>query len=309
MTEMAPAICALFGIGLVVMWQDYRQSAGWRGWRGWLLPLALIATAAEQVYILTNYPTWGQWLIPLIAGLCGLAAGILLIVRIIPRIRANVSNVRILVPAISAGVLVLLVAPTVWAAIPIAQNSSQAMAGPSQTRGGFGGFGGNFNKASATDPALIRYLETNQGKDKFLVATASSMTADGIILATNKPVMAMGGFSGSDQILTTTQLANLVANGTVRFFLLSASGRRQQLPSQIMSQIPQQFRNRAQGFFGGGGFGGFGGGRQNTLTTWVTQHCTTIPANLWQSTSTSSGTGTGFGLGGANQLYDCAATH
>src|SRR5438874_6334666 len=35
MAEMAPAICALFGIGLVVMWQDYRRP----GWRSWLLPI------------------------------------------------------------------------------------------------------------------------------------------------------------------------------------------------------------------------------------------------------------------------------
>ena len=295
MTVMAPAICALFGIGLVVMWQDYRQ---FPDWRGWLLPLALIVTAAEQVDILTSYPTWGQWLIPLIVVLCALAAGILLIARIIPRMRVNTSSVRILMPALSVGILVLLVAPTVWAAIPIAQKSGQALAGPSQTRG----FGGNFgNNSSTADPALIRYLETNQGSAKFLVATASSMTADGIILATNKPVMAMGGFSGGDQILTTSQLATLVANGTVRFFLLGVPGKRQQLPPQVMAQIPQQFRNRTQGF------GGFG--RQSTLTPWVTQHCTIVPAKLWQSTSTSSSTGTRSGLGGANQLYDCATTH
>ena len=61
MTEMAPAIAALFGIGLVTMWQDYRRP----GWRGWLLPFALIATAAEQIYILKSYPTWNQILIPL----------------------------------------------------------------------------------------------------------------------------------------------------------------------------------------------------------------------------------------------------
>ena len=141
-------------------------------------------------------------------------------------------------PAFSAGVLVLLVAPTVWAAIPIAQKSAQAMAGPSQTRG----FGGNFNKTSAADPALVRYLETNQGNAKFLVATASSITADGIILVTNKPVIAMGGFSGSDQILTTSQLATLVSNGTVRFFLLGMPRAARQLTPSSLAQIPTQFR-------------------------------------------------------------------
>src|SRR6266487_2370743 len=43
LTVMAPAVCALFGIGVVVMWNDYRRV----GWRGWLLPLALLATARQ----------------------------------------------------------------------------------------------------------------------------------------------------------------------------------------------------------------------------------------------------------------------
>jgi hypothetical protein len=151
--------------------------------------------------------------------------------------------------------------------------------------------------------ALIRYLEANQGTTKFLVAVPSSMTADGIILATNKPVMSMGGFSGSDPILTTGQLAALVENGTVRFFLLNSFNRGGQLPPQILDQIPQQFRNRPQG-----GFGGFGGGQQGALTTWVIQHCKTVPASLWQTSSTNPGS-SGFGPARANQLYDCAATH
>src|SRR5215469_69155 len=78
LTVMAPAIAVLCGIGLVTMWQDYRRA----GWRGWLLPLALIGTAAEQIYILISYPTWGQWMIPLIAILCILAAGVLLGARL-----------------------------------------------------------------------------------------------------------------------------------------------------------------------------------------------------------------------------------
>jgi len=315
MTEMAPAICALFGIGVVVMWQDYRRS----GWRGWLLPLALIVTAVEQVHILTSYPTWGQWLIPPIAALCFLGALVLIVVRLIPRIRDNVRSIRYLVPALSVGVLALLITPTAWAAIPAVQNieSQLPVAGPNMAgrfggnfgggRGGnFAGRGGGFagDGIARTDPALIRYLEANQGSATFLVATPSSMTADGLILATNKPVMAMGGFGGGDPILTTNQLAQLVANGTVRFFLLNSFQGGRELPPSVLENIPEQYRN-----FFRGGFGGFGGFRQSALTSWVTSHCTVVPTSLWQSTPSSSTTGGVFGRGGASQLYDCAKTH
>ena len=295
-TEMAPAIAALFGIGLVTMWQDYRRA----GWRGWLLPLALLATVAEQVYILTSYPAWGQWMIPLMVVLCILAVGALVSARIAPRLRVKAPSTRFLVPALGAGVLALMLAPTVWAAIPVLQGTQADLlvAGPIQTDGFGGNFGGGRNENASANSALIRYLEANQGNTKFLVATPSSMTADGIILATNKPVMALGGFSGSDPILTTTQLSSLVANGTVRFFLMNSFGRGQ-LPPQILDRIPEQFRNRPQGGFGG---------QQSALTTWVTQHCKTVPTSLWQSSSTGTGSG-GFFPGRANQLYDCATIH
>jgi 4-amino-4-deoxy-L-arabinose transferase-like glycosyltransferase len=74
------------------------------------------------------------------------------------------------------------------------------------------------------DTALIRYLEAYQGHATYLVATASSMNASSIIIATGKPVMALGGFSGNDQILTVQQLARLVANGTVHYFLIQSGG-------------------------------------------------------------------------------------
>src|SRR5712691_3362288 len=222
-TVMAPAIAALFGIGVVTMWQDYGRG----GRRGWLLPIALVATVAEQVYILSQYPTWGQWLIPPLVVLGVIAVGALLIARIAPRLHLKAPGRRFLVPALTAGVLVLLLAPTAWAAIPIL-TSTQAdtlVAGPTQTTslGGNVGGGQSANNASA-NAALSRYLEAHQGTAKYLVAVPSSRGADAIILATNKPVMTLGGFSGSDPILTTSQLAALVESGQVKYFLLSSSG-------------------------------------------------------------------------------------
>jgi 4-amino-4-deoxy-L-arabinose transferase-like glycosyltransferase len=270
MTVMAPAIAALFGIGLVTMWQDYRRG----GWRGWLLPIALVATVAEQVYILSNYPAWGQWLIPPLVVLCVIAVGALLIARLAPRFDLKAPGRRFLVPALTAGVLVLLLAPTVWAAIPIL-TSTQAdtlVAGPTQTNSFGGNFGGGPGENARTNAALIRYLEVHQGTAKYLVAVLSSSEADPIILATNKPVMTLGGFSGSDPILTTSKLAALVKSGTVRYFLLNG--------------------------FGGGGPGG---GSQSALITWIKQHCKVVSSSQWQSRATSSSSG---GFGGAEQLYE-----
>ena len=312
MTEMAPAIAALFGIGLVIMWKDYRRG----GWRGWLLPLALVATVAEQIYLLNAYPTWSSWMVPIIVVLSLVAVVVLVGARLAPRLHVKAPGARFLLPALAAGVLALMIAPTVWAITPIllSKQGDTLVAGPPQTGdfgGNFGGGGRNNGTANA-NTMLINYLEANQGNTKFLVAVPSSQgIADEIILATNKPVMSLGGFSGSDPILTTSQLASLVANGTVRFFLLNSFGGRGQIAQQILNQLPEQFRSRVQQ--GGlAGPGGFGGGQQGALTTWVTQHCKVVPANLWQPASTSSGTGGGgggFGFSGANQLYDCAAAH
>ncbi len=285
LSTFAPAICALFGIGVVVMWQDYRRS----GWRGWLLPVALLLTALEQIHIIMSNTAWGTWLIPVIAISCTLVALLLFVARLLSRLR---TNVRVLIPTLCLGLMALMLTPTVWSAIPVVQNTASSLptAGPTQQfAGGFGGgsnstnrtntttqrqqfTGGGPGEGSSVNTALIRYLEAHQGSAKYLVAVASSQEADSIILATNKPVMALGGFSGSDPILTTTQLATLVKNGTVRFFLLNSSG------------------------------GGPGGG-QSTLTTWVTQHCTVVPTSQWQSTSTSSASS------GSTQLYSCTTTN
>ncbi len=145
---------------------------------------------------------------------------------------------------------------------------------------------------------LIAYLEANRGATKYLLAVGSSMSASGIILATGAPVMALGGFSGGDPILTAEQFAALVRAGTVRFVQAQAGGR--------------------------GGPGGPGGqGNQAAITSWVTQNCTAVDPALWQSSATPAVDLTlppGVDLAeieamfgdqlpdlGGGQLYDCAA--
>ncbi|MBX5449798.1 MAG: glycosyltransferase family 39 protein [Thermogemmatispora sp.] len=304
LTTMAPAVAALFGIGVVVMWHDYRR----RGWRGWLLPLALLLTALEQLHIITSNPAWGTWLLPLIAVPCALAALILFIARLVPFLR---ERAQVLVPALVVALIALQLTPAVWSFIPVLRGEAASLptAGPGNQFGGLGtggfrAFNGagngsaaerfrsyfeNFERAAAgqnaqppngsgaeglsVNTALINYLQAHRNGAKYLVAVMSSNEAESIILATNQPVMAMGGFSGSDPILTPAKLAQLVKSGQVRFFLINGSGR------------------------------GFGGGSQSELINWIVQHCQQVPSSAWQSSSTSSDGGFG-GLGGGAQLYE-----
>jgi 4-amino-4-deoxy-L-arabinose transferase-like glycosyltransferase len=134
--------------------------------------------------------------------------------------------------------------------------------------GGSPGALGGGRAGDQVDTALVRYLEAHQGTARYLVATASSQSASSLIIATGKPVMALGGFSGNDAILTTAQLARLVANGTVHYFLVQS-----------------------------GGMGG--GGSNSALMQWVQTHGTVVPTSQYETSSTAT---TG-GFGQASTLY------
>jgi len=154
---------------------------------------------------------------------------------------------------------------------------------------------------TTADKNLVRYLESHQGHTKFLVATLNAGTAEPFILTTGRPVMALGGFM-SDHILTVSQLATDVKNGTVRYFLLSSFDRNGpgNVPKQLRAYLDR--RGGSQGRFRGG-FGGPGGNGNNDLVQWVSKNCSVVPAGAYHSTSSSSA----GGFGGGQQLYDCGA--
>jgi 4-amino-4-deoxy-L-arabinose transferase-like glycosyltransferase len=315
---LAPAIAALAAIGVAVLWREYRA----RGWRGWLLPVVLLTTAAVQAYILRDYPDWSHWLTPLVVGACAVAALALVVARLRPR-----GMMRAALVALGLAVASLLVAPTTWAAysvangtnatIPTAGPSAQTadsfaggFAGPTGSMGGAPPFGGGSPGASGgfgrnqVDTALVRYLEAHQGTAKYLVATASSMNASSIIIATGKPVMALGGFSGSDQILTVQQLARLVANGTVQYFLLQSGGPGGAPSGSTLRELPAALRAQIEK---GGALGGFGGRSSNSgLVQWVIKHGTVVPASRYETSATST-TG-GFGQATLYYVSSAAAS-
>jgi hypothetical protein len=88
-----------------------------------------------------------------------------------------------------------------------------------------------------------------------VAATVNSNSAAGYQLATDDPVMAIGGFNGSDPAPTLAQFETDVRHGEIHYFISSG------------------------GVGGGGavGAGAEGGGTTTTasqITTWVTSHYT-----------------------------------
>ena len=78
--------------------------------------------------------------------------------------------------------------------------------------------------SSATSHELYDYLVSNRGSASWIVAVQGADQAATIELATGEPVMAMGGFSGTDPTPTLDQLKAYVASGQLRYVIVGGNG-------------------------------------------------------------------------------------
>ncbi len=130
--------------------------------------------------------------------------------------------------------------------------------GGGQRPGGAAGVGGGsgFLNASTPGKGLVTLLEHKAGSYRWVAATVNSNSAAGYQLATDDPVMAIGGFNGTDPAPTLAQFETYVRDGDIHYFISSGFG---------------------GGGFGGGAVGGatfgIGGGSAPTaasqITAWV----------------------------------------
>ncbi|GHO95019.1 dolichyl-phosphate-mannose--protein mannosyltransferase [Reticulibacter mediterranei] len=262
---LAPAICALAAIGCVRLWEAYRQP----GWKGWLLPLTLAFAAGAQWLILSAYPDWSKWLNPLVVGLCLIAALLLTGTRLFPRLLKTLP----LMPIVVAGMLVLLIGPATWSLATTEHmlEPVSVTAGPTQSASSsFSALTNSFIPHTAhANPALVRYLLAHQGQTRFLVSTLNAPSAAPFILDTGKPVMAIGGYIGSDPILTAAQFQTLVKNGSVRYMLLpSLKIDIHELPPQILQMIEKSFQGKGNKSSRDNSFP-----MQNDILHWQIAHC------------------------------------
>ncbi|MGY3681464.1 ArnT family glycosyltransferase [Streptomyces sp. TE33382] len=112
-----------------------------------------------------------------------------------------------------------------------------------------GGMGGLLNGASVSAEAR-KLLEKDADDYTWSAAAVGAQNAASYQLATGDPVMAIGGFNGSDPSPTLAQFKKYVADGRIHYFISGGVG--------------------GGGGMGGGGMGGAGTSSQ--ISSWVTEN-------------------------------------
>ncbi len=276
---MGPAVGALVGGGAVVMWRARERHP----WVGAVLGLALVGSAGVALMLLDRTPSF-------VPGLGLVVLAVTAVTVPLVALRPTISRGRVQVAAAALGLAMLLAGPAAYAVdtMQTAYAGGDPSAGPqaTSTDGGLGADGGSRGGLAAAgmtgapgglapagmtgapggggpgggagaplDTATLDYLVANQGDATWLVAVSDATSAGQIEISTGRAVMAMGGFSGSDNALTLQQLQALVASGELRF--VSAGG-------------------------GGDGRGGPNGASPNGqggtsgVSSWVTSSCTAV---------------------------------
>lgn len=281
---LAPPIAALIGAGWVELYNFYRNC---KDWKRWLLPIGLLGTTAFELYILLPYKTQIGLGLPIAVGVMGTGLSIILCLSLFPRTSNTETRTSIIKAAALGGILMLLVAPLYWSATPIIYggNSMLPAAGPTSSGSGMSMPGGGQGQMPAqtqgqaqtagqpkenVDTKLQAYLMDNNTGEKYLFATTNAGTAEAYIIKTGKAVMAMGGFSGSDPILTVDKLKQMVANKEVKYFLISSGGP---------------------------------GGGSSDVKAWILQNGKVVPQTEWQSNAENGSSQGDRGMNGSQTLY------
>ena len=103
--------------------------------------------------------------------------------------------------------------------------------------GGNPGGGAGFLDSSRPAADLVSLLQANASRYTWVAATTGANNAAGYELATGDPVMAIGGFNGTDPAPTLAQFQQYVRDGKIHYFVGCGSGPGSASTSSSASQI------------------------------------------------------------------------
>jgi 4-amino-4-deoxy-L-arabinose transferase-like glycosyltransferase len=250
---LAPAIAALVGIGGGLLWQ--RRAAVWARI---VLALALAATAVWAFVLLSRSADFLPWLKDVVLVLGVLAALALLVVDRVGRsVAAAVVAVGVLAGLAGPAAYAIDTATTahtgsipsagpatggfggggfrnlgglgtapggvrpMMPGAPTGGTGTAPTGGTAPPRGGTGGIGmmGGLLNAGSVGDELAATLSEDASSYTWVAATTGANNAAGYQLATQLPVMPVGGFNGTDPSPTLEQFEQWVSEGKIHWFI------------------------------------------------------------------------------------------
>jgi 4-amino-4-deoxy-L-arabinose transferase-like glycosyltransferase len=216
---LAPAVAALVGISVAELWR-LREAVIPRI----ILAMMAAATGVWAFILLDRTPDWLpplRWIV--LAASVGVAA--------VVAFGAHRLGRAVVVLA-AAATLFGLTAPTAFSIYNVthAHSGPGTMSGPSRDAGfpgggpgGPGGPGGSGPGGNEADnAALAKLLEA--ADSRWAAAGIGSMGVSGLELKTGASIMAIGGFTGSDNSPTLEQFKAYIADHQVRYFIANERG-------------------------------------------------------------------------------------
>jgi 4-amino-4-deoxy-L-arabinose transferase-like glycosyltransferase len=206
---LAPAIAAGIGIGATLLWRnrsDIRAATTLSG--------AVVVTSILAAILLSRHSEWMPWLRATVAvGGVGAAALLLVVGRLMQPVARAVAVVA---------TAACLAAPAAYSIATAATPHRGAIpsVGPSRhgIGAGFTGPGGLLDSPSP-GPALSATLSADADDYTWTAAVVGSNNAAGYQLASGAPVMAIGGFNGSDPSPTLEEFKQYVADRQIHYFI------------------------------------------------------------------------------------------
>jgi len=206
---LAPAIGACIGIGATLLWQnrfDIRAATALSG-------VVLVTTVLAAV-LLTRHQEWMPWLRAAVA-VVGVGAAVLLLVsgRLAPAVARSVGALAI---------VSCLAAPAAFSIATAATSHSGAIpsVGPShRVSAPGGGMPGGLLDSPKPATELAATLAKDANDYTWAAAVVGSNNAAGYQLASGAPVMAVGGFNGTDPAPKLDEFQHLVATGQIHYFI------------------------------------------------------------------------------------------
>lgn len=202
---LAPAIAAVLGIGTQLLWQNR-----FRPWCAVALAGGVLLTTVLAAVLLSRDVDWLPWLRAAVA-VGGVAAAVLLVV--VGRLPDGVARA-----VAGLAVVTCLAAPAAYSVATAANPHTGAIPSVGPARAGFGGPPGLLSSPEP-GPELTAMLTRDADRYRWTAAVVGSNNAAGYQLASGAPVLALGGFNGTDPSPTLEQFRRHVAEGDVHYFL------------------------------------------------------------------------------------------